>query len=151
MVSIFHRIKKNGTAGCQSFEATDFLLRRRKFDTTSHLILWQIGVIGHFTYNRAWDNSPGLTVLADYLKKYYGLNHKVFVYEAVEYSIVNPLFNIFDPKTQADKAFVDTGSTLYSPPKASSTAPIDQNMAKKLGSQASKGSFFCKETLSFYI
>ena len=30
--------------GCQSFEATDFLLRRRRFDPSSHLLLWQIGV-----------------------------------------------------------------------------------------------------------
>ena len=40
-----------GTVGCQSFEATDFLLNRRKFDIFSHLILWQIGGIGDFTYD----------------------------------------------------------------------------------------------------
>src|SRR5439155_2742798 len=31
-----------GTIGCQTFEATDFLIHRRKFDNSSHLILWQI-------------------------------------------------------------------------------------------------------------
>jgi len=35
-----------GTCGCQSFEATDFLLYNRKFDANSHLILWQPDVIG---------------------------------------------------------------------------------------------------------
>src|SRR5262249_45166489 len=35
-----------GTAGCQSFEATDFLARHRTFDSYSSLILWQIAVIG---------------------------------------------------------------------------------------------------------
>ena len=32
--------------GCQSFEATDFLVYKRKFDNRSSLILWQIGAIG---------------------------------------------------------------------------------------------------------
>jgi uncharacterized protein YabN with tetrapyrrole methylase and pyrophosphatase domain len=31
-----------GSDGCQSYEATDFLIRRKKIDPTSHLILWQI-------------------------------------------------------------------------------------------------------------
>src|SRR5947209_10731330 len=35
-------------SGCQSFEATDFLIRRRKFDPSSNLILWQIGHIGNW-------------------------------------------------------------------------------------------------------
>ena len=32
--------------GCQSFEATDFLVYKRKFDNRSSLILWQIGANG---------------------------------------------------------------------------------------------------------
>ncbi len=39
-----------GTCGCHSFEATDFLLYRREYDSSSHLILWQpytvIGMLG---------------------------------------------------------------------------------------------------------
>jgi uncharacterized protein YabN with tetrapyrrole methylase and pyrophosphatase domain len=35
-----------GAQGCQSFEATDFLLRARRFDPTSVLLLWQIGATG---------------------------------------------------------------------------------------------------------
>ncbi|MFI1583783.1 hypothetical protein [Embleya sp. NPDC020630] len=34
------------TRGCQSIEASDFLLRHRVFDPTSLLVLWQVGVIG---------------------------------------------------------------------------------------------------------
>ena len=40
-------------SGCQSFEATDFLVHRRKFDSTSSLILWQIGVVGDLGYKRS--------------------------------------------------------------------------------------------------
>jgi hypothetical protein len=32
--------------GCQSFEATDFLLYRRRFDPRSALVLWQVGGTG---------------------------------------------------------------------------------------------------------
>ena len=35
-----------GSSGCQSFEATDFLIHKRIFDPTCHLILWQVDEIG---------------------------------------------------------------------------------------------------------
>src|SRR5262249_35453517 len=37
-----------GDHGLQSFEATDFLLFKRRFDPTSALLLWQVGVLGEF-------------------------------------------------------------------------------------------------------
>lgn len=36
--------------GCQSYEATDFLVHDRMVDPTSALVLWQIGVVGNFAY-----------------------------------------------------------------------------------------------------
>jgi len=39
-------------SGCQSLEATDFLLRMRAIDTSQQLILWQIGVLGEWAYRR---------------------------------------------------------------------------------------------------
>ena len=54
-----------GERGCQSFEATDFLLRRRLFDPTSALVLWQVGGIGVFDFHsRALWSRQGLAVLA---------------------------------------------------------------------------------------
>lgn len=49
-------------SGCQSFEATDFLIRRRKFDPHSPLILWQIGCIGNWKAEMI-DCSAGLRAL----------------------------------------------------------------------------------------
>jgi hypothetical protein len=40
-----------GVYACQSFEATDFLVRKRKFDPRSPLVLWQIGSIGDLYYH----------------------------------------------------------------------------------------------------
>jgi hypothetical protein len=44
------------TSGCQSFEATDFLIRRRKFDPCSHLISIRSSIIT----SRAWTHADGL-------------------------------------------------------------------------------------------
>jgi uncharacterized protein YabN with tetrapyrrole methylase and pyrophosphatase domain len=55
--------------GCQSFEATDFLIHRRKFDPTSHLVLWQAGAIGVKDYkNREVWSWEGVGVLAEALR-----------------------------------------------------------------------------------
>ena len=55
-----------GDSGVQSFEATDFLLYRRRFDPTSGLILWQIGgarriraAAGTLPFRSASRGSPG--------------------------------------------------------------------------------------------
>src|SRR5262249_55952404 len=34
------------SSGCQSYEATDFLVNRRVIDPSSHVILWQMHVLG---------------------------------------------------------------------------------------------------------
>ena len=36
--------------GCQSYEATDLLYRDRPFDPRAHLVLWQVGTLGNWTY-----------------------------------------------------------------------------------------------------
>ncbi len=69
-------------AGCQSLEATDFLLRMRTIDTTQQLILWQVGVLGEWAYRR---NSYGLSALPMLVRKlleHYPAEHGTTVYEA---------------------------------------------------------------------
>jgi uncharacterized protein YabN with tetrapyrrole methylase and pyrophosphatase domain len=125
-----------GRYGCQSFEATDLLLNRRKFDTSSHLILWQIGLIGDFAYNPARDNKASLAVLVDFLKKYYRSNHEVFIYEAVEYAICKSIIQSLPLSELVESGYVSYGSTLYIPPMISSSSAmstVDYKMAQKLG------------------
>src|SRR6185503_1927061 len=38
--------------GCQSYEASNFLIRRHVIDPSAALILWQVGVVGVETYGR---------------------------------------------------------------------------------------------------
>lgn len=73
-----------GLHGVQSYEATDFLLRKRKIDPTSALILWQIGVLGEGITrdpSRPY-RSERMRVLVRTLARHYPLRHKVVLYQA---------------------------------------------------------------------
>jgi uncharacterized protein YabN with tetrapyrrole methylase and pyrophosphatase domain len=128
---LFADLNIDPSIGCQSFEATGFLVRKRKFDTSSHLILWQIGVIGEFYHKDTADYSKrGLSVLEDYLKQYYDPDHKVIVYEAAQYAISKPNIQRVHLSDLAESQ-VNVLSTLYVPPE--DTANINYSMANKLG------------------
>lgn len=107
-----------GERGCQSFEATDFLLRRRIFDPTSTLILWQIGGIGVFDFHsRPLWSRRGLEVLERTLLRTYPASHEVVVYEAVPYPTLPPKI-LSIPLAELAGADVSIRSTLYVPPLA---------------------------------
>jgi hypothetical protein len=57
----------SASTGCQSFEATDFFVHRRRLDTSSALAPWQIGVLE--VRDARIDNCPTkhLDVLAEVL------------------------------------------------------------------------------------
>jgi len=102
-------------SGCQSFEATDFLVYKRKFDNRSSLILWQIGAIGDPTFNsNGYKNSP-LAILYHVLKQHYPSDHEVTIYEASPYSICDSIIQ-WIPLKKMSEAVVSAMSTLYVPP-----------------------------------
>lgn len=122
-----------GKNGCQSFEATDFLIRRRKFDPTSALILWQIAVIGHLGFYQNGGHGHGLSVLTEELQRWYAPDHEVLVYEAAVYPVGAPVIQRL-PLGQLAEAKITEVSTLYIPPKG--TASVDQEMMVRLGMAA---------------
>jgi len=71
-----------GDCGVQSFEATDFLIFRRRFDPTSHLLLWQIGVLGESTARVGQCRPERLAALAAMLRRHYPARHRVVLYRA---------------------------------------------------------------------
>lgn len=107
-----------GERGCQSFEATDFLIRHRRFDPASALLLWQVGGIGisDFRAEKLW-NPRGLAILAETLAGTYGAGHGVVVYEASPYPVVPPLVHRCR-LADLPAAPVTSGSTLLVPPLA---------------------------------
>ena len=115
--------------GCQSFEATDFLIHKRKFDTGCALILWQIGCIGDPTFSLDPYGTHGLHVLTEYLCRYYDAIHPAIVYEAAEYPIFDPsIENV--PLGKLPEAEISPLSTLYIAPQTQ--APLDDEMLKRL-------------------
>ncbi|HEY8144294.1 MAG TPA: hypothetical protein VIG06_16520, partial [Kofleriaceae bacterium] len=105
-----------GEHGCQSFEATDFLVHRRRFDNRSLLVLWQIGAIGVFTFRPGslWSRK-GLRVLAETLGRHYRPQQEVVVYEASPFPVCPPKIARL-PLADLPRAEVTLASTLVVPP-----------------------------------
>jgi precorrin-3B methylase len=72
-----------GDYGVQSFEATDFLLHRRRFDPTSALLLWQVGVLGESDLQITRKRRPErLQRLVTSLRRFYPARHPVTLYRS---------------------------------------------------------------------
>lgn len=116
-----------GATGCQSFDATDFLVCNRRPDITVPLILWQVGVVGGSRTTGEVRRS-GLEVLAERLGELYGPEHELIVYEATPFPIGRPMI-----ERCAVRELVDAGvtglSTLYVPP-SDATTPDPDMMAR---------------------
>jgi hypothetical protein len=118
-----------GRRGCRTFEATDFLVRRRQPDVTVPLILWQAGAVGRTDYPRD-GNRANLAVLAEVLTTQYGPGHEVVLYQAAAGPGGDPVIE-FVRLDQLVQVPVLLTFTLYLPPGAE--APVDRQMAARLG------------------
>jgi uncharacterized protein YabN with tetrapyrrole methylase and pyrophosphatase domain len=115
--------------GCQSYEATDFLLQPRRFDTSSGLILWQIGVIGNLTSRIQEQHPRGMSLLQQTLLQHYPAAHRVYIYEAATTADETPRVQVAEIQHMTG-AEVGPASTLYVPP---ATAPqLDEAMLDAL-------------------
>jgi uncharacterized protein YabN with tetrapyrrole methylase and pyrophosphatase domain len=118
-----------GITGCQSFDATDFLLRRRQVDPSAALVLWQVSVLGIRHYEP--EPTPrNLDVLVDYLLQWYGHDHRVTLYEASPYPLVEPSIREL-ALAELSGAQPSPLATLYVPP--GETRPENPEMAARLG------------------
>lgn len=68
--------------GCQSYEATSFLMQRHPIDPTAHLFLWQVGTVGNWTYESAGYDLSNFPALVARLLQFYPPVHAVTAYEA---------------------------------------------------------------------
>jgi hypothetical protein len=103
-----------GTSGCQSFEATSFLVFRRQFDPCVPLILWQVGLTGE-PGHRTDCNREGLGILIDCLLQHYDRGHEVVIYEASRYIGCEPFVQRI-ALDEVPEAKVTVSSTLFIPP-----------------------------------
>jgi uncharacterized protein YabN with tetrapyrrole methylase and pyrophosphatase domain len=120
-----------GPLGLSSFEATDFLIRPRRFDTSTALVLWQIGMVGDLGFvSSERVTRPGLAVLQEVLTEHYGDTHKAYVYEAAAAPNTSARVEVIRIAELATTP-VSLVSTLFVP--ALRAAPLDRSMMERLG------------------
>ena len=104
-----------GWLGCQSFEATDFVINARKFDPTAVLLLWQIALVGDRTL-RVFESDPRrIALLAEVLMEDYPADHQVTVYCAATLPVGEPHVQTL-PLNRLAEAEITQESTLIVPP-----------------------------------
>lgn len=120
--------------GMQTFEASEVLLRKRPLDTSIHVVLWQVGLIGEQGYRRKGFINDKFPILVEYLQQYYGDDYEVTHYVAARHATFEPtiavhkLSEMLDPRVRATFSGI---STFYIPPK--DAAQTDPEMAARLG------------------
>lgn len=116
--------------GLQSYEATDFLVRRRKVDPSAALILWQIAAVGILDYKAPGVDLRHLPVLIEALLAHYPADHVAVVYQAAVLPTSAPHVERI-PLADLAKARITSASTLYVPPLA--VPSPDPAMLARLG------------------
>jgi uncharacterized protein YabN with tetrapyrrole methylase and pyrophosphatase domain len=105
-----------GWTGCQSYEATDFLVHARRIDPTAALVLWQVGGVGDRGYPPS-STPERLQVLVDALLASYPPDHEVVLYEASPYPVC-PAFIRRLRLADLPNASIPMLATLYVAPSA---------------------------------
>lgn len=122
-----------GLYGCQSYEATNFLVYRRVFDRRNVLVIWQVGAIGMVDYQGKIynDNKKGLAMLSEVLLESYPADHTAIIYEASTMALFLPRIQRV-PIGCLTEAQTTMMSTLVIIPDPNWSIP-DMERAKQLG------------------
>jgi len=118
-----------GAQGCQSFEATYFLVCRPAFDPTALLVLWQIEALGRLD-NDFSEIGPALRLLGSTLAAIYGPAHEVTLYAAALYPGTEPVVTRV-PLSDLATVSIPSDATLVVPPLPRRTP--DPVMIERLG------------------
>jgi uncharacterized protein YabN with tetrapyrrole methylase and pyrophosphatase domain len=104
-----------GISGCQSYEATDFLLNGRVIDPSSSVVLWQIGVVGDATFKASGYDLSAMPLLIERLLAIYPASHPMYLYEAAVFHGCDPIIRQI---TAVELGYgpLSAGNTLYIPP-----------------------------------
>jgi precorrin-6B methylase 1 len=79
-----------GRVGCQHLEASQLLFFERNLDTTSNVILWQLGVVGDRSLGRFRTPDAYRELLVERLYQDYPADHEVIVYRAPTLPVEGP-------------------------------------------------------------
>jgi uncharacterized protein YabN with tetrapyrrole methylase and pyrophosphatase domain len=101
--------------GNQAYEATDFMWFDRYVDPMAHLLLWQVGSLGNWTYESTGYDLSSFPSLVQKLLRTYPPEHPVTVYEAPFHAGAPPRI-VRVPLSQLAGWQVTPATTLYLPP-----------------------------------
>ncbi len=105
------------SAGFQSYGATSFITRLPKFDPSSYLILWQVGMIGDSNYQVSF-SAPKIDDLCDQLEKHYENTHLIIYYESASHLLIEPMIKYIQLKDLRSSP-PDWRTTVIIPPRES--------------------------------
>lgn len=104
-----------GITGCQSYEATDFLLNGRVVDPSSSVVLWQIGVVGDATFKASGYDLSAMPLMVERLLAIYPATHPMYLYEAAVFHGCEPIIRQITA-AELTSGPLSAGYTLYIPP-----------------------------------
>ena len=116
-------------SGLQSYEATDFLLNSRIIDNSSQLILWQVGIIGDWTFRSNGYDTSAMPLLLEKLFRFFPPTHPIYVYEAPCFPGCEPVIRQI-PLEHLLTAGITATSTVYFPPARAAT--VDPTYAGRI-------------------
>ena len=71
-----------GNCGCQHYEASQWMLYRRRVDRAAYLILWQVAIAGDRSLARFATSSAYRALLVEVLRRDYPADHPIILYRA---------------------------------------------------------------------
>jgi uncharacterized protein YabN with tetrapyrrole methylase and pyrophosphatase domain len=111
-----------GPRGIQAYEATEFITKNYVINSCSHLVLWQIGVVGIKTViaderdlKCSTERSHALSKVKERLMTWYQQDHPVVLYTASIYPSI-PFERIDISISHLDTVSIPRLSTAYIPP-----------------------------------
>lgn len=104
-----------GSVGCQHYEASQFMVYRRRIDPSAWLVLWQIGLAGDRSSRRFGTGPAYLQLLVEVLARDYPLDHQVILYQAATLPIQTPRIERL-ALSDLPGASTGMGDTLAIPP-----------------------------------
>jgi uncharacterized protein YabN with tetrapyrrole methylase and pyrophosphatase domain len=128
---LFSDLGFDPSSGCQMFEATDLLLRRRELDVSAHTLLWQVAATGELGFSYKGFDGKNIPTLVEYLLRLYPADHEVVIYEAAQYHVCDPVIIKSTIAELAAGQRVSGIATLYIPPLK--RQPMSLSMLKRLG------------------
>ena len=124
-----------GDHGCQSYEATDFLIHDRVVDPASALVLWQVGAVGNLQLVERCDERA-LALLVAELERRYGAEHRLVLYRASAHPMIPSSIRWLTVQELAAAEVVPM-STVYVPPLR--RPRVNEHVVRQLGLSAALG------------